>query len=66
MKKSLTRQESDVAALILHGFCNKEIVRELKIAEATVKSHCNRLFKKFNVSGRLQLALKLGDGLQSL
>jgi DNA-binding NarL/FixJ family response regulator len=66
VKKSFTRQESEIAGLILHGFCNKEIARELKIAEATVKSHCNRLFKKFNVSGRLQLGLKLSDGLQSL
>ena len=63
VKKSITRQESEIAGLILRGFCNKEIARELKIAEATVKSHCNRLFKKFNVSGRLQLGLKL-KGLQ--
>ncbi len=63
VKKSITRQESEIAGLILRGFCNKEIARELKITEATVKSHCNRLFKKFNVSGRLQLGLKL-KGLQ--
>ena len=63
VKKSITGQESEIAGLILRGFCNKEIARELKITEATVKSHCNRLFKKFNVSGRLQLGLKL-KGLQ--
>ncbi|MGD0228913.1 MAG: response regulator transcription factor [Syntrophorhabdales bacterium] len=59
VRKSVTRQESEIAGLILRGYCNKEIARELKITEATVKSHCNRLFKKFNVSGRLQLGLKL-------
>lgn len=58
-RKSITRQESEIAGLILRGYCNKEIARELRITEATVKSHCNRLFKKFNVSGRLQLGLKL-------
>lgn len=58
-KQQVTRQESEIAGLILKGYCNKEIARELKITEATVKSHCNRLFKKFNVSGRLQLGLKL-------
>ncbi|MGA3174235.1 MAG: response regulator transcription factor [Syntrophorhabdales bacterium] len=63
VKKSITRQESEIAGLILRGCCNKEIARELKITEATVKSHCNRLFKKFNVTGRLQLGLKL-KGLQ--
>lgn len=58
-RKSITRQESEIAGLILRGYCNKEIAKELRITEATVKSHCNRLFKKFNVSGRLQLGLKL-------
>jgi len=58
-KRGVTRQESEIAELITRGYCNKEIARELKIAEATVKSHCNRLFKKYNVSGRLQLGLKL-------
>ncbi len=59
VKKNVTRQESEIAELIVRGYCNKEIARELKIAEATVKSHCNRLFRKYNVSGRLQLGLKL-------
>jgi two-component system nitrate/nitrite response regulator NarL len=59
VKKSVTRQESEIADLIMRGYCNKDIARELKIAEATVKSHCNRLFRKYNVSGRLQLGLKL-------
>ena len=59
VKRSVTRQESEIAELIMRGYCNKEIARELKIAEATVKSHCNRLFRKYNVSGRLQLGLKL-------
>ena len=58
-RRSVTRQESEIATLILRGFCNKEIAKELGISEATVKSHCNRLFKKFNVTGRLQLGLKL-------
>lgn len=58
-KQNITRQESEIAGLILKGYCNKEIAKELKITEATVKSHCNRLFKKFKVSGRLQLGLKL-------
>ncbi len=59
VRTSVTRQESEIAELITRGYCNKEIARELKIAEATVKSHCNRLFRKYNVSGRLQLGLKL-------
>jgi DNA-binding NarL/FixJ family response regulator len=61
VKKSVTRQESEIARLILRGYCNKEIASELKITEAAVKSHCNRLFAKYNVSGRLQLGLKLKE-----
>ena len=63
VKKSITRQETEIAGLILRVFCNKEIARELKIAEGDRKSRCNRLFKSFNVSGRLQFGLKL-RGLQ--
>ena len=65
VKKSVTRQESEIAELIVRGYCNKEIARELKIAEATVKSHCNRLFRKYNVSGRLQLGAQV-EGAPSL
>jgi two-component system NarL family response regulator/two-component system nitrate/nitrite response regulator NarL len=59
--KSATRRESEIAGLILRGYCNKEIARELRITLSSVKSHCSRLFAKYNVSGRLDLALKLGS-----
>ncbi|HZV46116.1 MAG TPA: response regulator transcription factor [Thermodesulfovibrionales bacterium] len=56
-KIDLTRKEKEIVSLICHGYRNKEIAQKLSIAEQTVKSHCNRIFKKVGVSDRLQLAL---------
>lgn len=53
----LTRKEKEVCSLICQGCRNKEIAQKLNISEQTVKSHCNRIYKKFGVSDRLQLAL---------
>jgi DNA-binding NarL/FixJ family response regulator len=56
-KVNLTKKEKEVVSLICHGYRNKEIAQQLDISEQTVKSHCNRIFKKVGVSDRLQLAL---------
>ena len=56
-KADLTRKEKEIVALICQGYRNKEIAQKLDISEQTVKSHCNRIFKKVGVSDRLQLAL---------
>jgi DNA-binding NarL/FixJ family response regulator len=58
-KVGLTRQEGQIVFHICRGYRNKEIAQRLNITEQTVKSHCNRIYKKFNVSDRLQLALLL-------
>lgn len=56
-KVSLTMKEEEIASLICQGYRNKEIAQKLDISEQTVKSHCNRIYKKIGVSDRLQLAL---------
>jgi DNA-binding NarL/FixJ family response regulator len=56
-KIDLTKKEREIVSLICHGHRNKEIAQRLDISEQTVKSHCNRIFKKVGVSDRLQLAL---------
>ena len=53
----LTKKEKEVVSLICHGYRNKEIAQKLDISEQTVKSHCNRIYKKVGVTDRLQLAL---------
>lgn len=56
-KVDLTKKEREIVSLICHGYRNKEIAQKLDISEQTVKSHCNRIFKKVGVSDRVQLAL---------
>lgn len=56
-KIDLTKKEREIVTLICNGYRNKEIAQKLDISEQTVKSHCNRIFKKVGVTDRLQLAL---------
>jgi DNA-binding NarL/FixJ family response regulator len=54
---SLTRRETEILNCLKAGDSNKEIAQKLFITEQTVKSHFNRLYKKFGVKNRLKLAL---------
>lgn len=56
-KVNLTSKESEIVSFICQGYRNKEIAQKLNISEQTIKSHCNRIYKKIGVSDRLQLAL---------
>src|SRR4030043_566306 len=53
----LTGREEEVTSLICQGYRNKEIAQKLHTSEQTVKSHCNRAYKKVGVSDRVHLAL---------
>jgi DNA-binding NarL/FixJ family response regulator len=53
----LTPREQDVLRSLVKGATNKEIANELFISEKTVKSHLNQVFKKMNVSRRLEAIL---------
>ena len=62
-KEILTAREQEVLSQLIKGLTNKEIGNELFISEKTVKSHLNKIFRKLNVSRRLQAilhAIKLG------
>ncbi|GAA0210758.1 response regulator transcription factor [Saccharothrix mutabilis subsp. mutabilis] len=50
--QALSSREREVLALVARGLSNAEIGRELFIAEATVKTHLLRSFKKLDVSDR--------------
>lgn len=54
---SLTARERWVLEAVGQGKRNKEIAAELGIAETTVKTHLNRIYKKLHVSDRLQAGL---------
>lgn len=55
--ETLTYREHDVLRSLIRGATNKEIAHELFISEKTVKSHLNKVFKKLNVSRRLEAIL---------
>lgn len=54
---NLAQREREIALHVCQGYRNKEIAEKLHISEQTVKSYCNRIYKKLGVSDRLQLAL---------
>jgi DNA-binding NarL/FixJ family response regulator len=59
---TLTAREKDILALLMHN--NRQIANELKIGEATVKTHISRILSKLNVKTRSQaiLAALKGSG----
>jgi len=56
---SLSPREREILALIARGASNKEVARELGIAETTVKIHVQHILRKLNLSSRVQAAVYL-------
>jgi DNA-binding NarL/FixJ family response regulator len=57
----LTQREADVAALLLEGCNDRQIAAGLGMAYNTVRCHSRSLRRKFGVSHRSQLVLRLLD-----
>lgn len=55
----LSERERAVALCVARGESNKEITRNLNIAERTIKAHLTAVFDKLGVRDRLQLAILL-------
>jgi DNA-binding NarL/FixJ family response regulator len=53
----LTPRETEVIALVVAGFANKDIADKFAISEQTVKHHVTNIFDKLGVLNRLELAL---------
>ena len=52
----VTRREHEILLLILDNASNREIARELDIAEVTVKKHLTSLYRKLRIGSRFELA----------
>ncbi len=52
-----SRRERDILNCLAQGESNKEIARDLGLAESTVKIHVQNVFKKLSMSSRVQVAL---------
>ena len=65
--EALSEREAEVLRLLARGRANKEIGRDLGIAEKTVKTHVSSILGKLGVQNRTQAALYAGRvGLVSL
>ena len=51
----LTDREQEVLALVGRGLANKQIARELDIAQSTVKSHVGSILAKLKLKNRIQI-----------
>jgi DNA-binding NarL/FixJ family response regulator len=53
----LTKREEDVARLVAEGMSNREISRQLRLSEHTVRNYLFRVFEKLGISSRVELVL---------
>ena len=60
---SLSARECEVAELYVEGLSYKEIARDLDISPATVRTHLNTIYRKLEVTSRIELLHRLdGNG----
>lgn len=57
VKKLLTPRQRDVLAMLRQGKSNKEIARDLDLAEITVKLHVTAILRALGVENRTQAAI---------
>jgi LuxR family maltose regulon positive regulatory protein len=54
----LTKREFEILDLLAQRLHNKEIATKLLISTGTIKTHLNNIYRKLNVTGRLQAVEK--------
>ncbi|KVE07486.1 helix-turn-helix transcriptional regulator [Burkholderia anthina] len=54
-EERLTYREEQIARLVRDGRSNKEIARDLALAQPTIKTHLMRMYRKLGVSNRTEL-----------
>ena len=61
LPEDLTPRERDVLAGLGSGLSNAELATELRISEATAKTHVSRVLAKLGVTSRVQAAIAARD-----
>lgn len=59
----LTRREDEIVLLMTQGLSNKEIARQLRIQNATVKNHIHSILGKLQVRRRGEVAARINGGV---
>ena len=57
----LTEKQLDVLSCMSQGMSNKQIARELNIAETTVKTHVSAILRKLGASSRVHAIVMAGE-----
>lgn len=57
VRKILTQREIEIISLLAIGYKNDEIAKKLCISTHTIKTHLYNIYKKINVTSRLQATL---------
>lgn len=57
--EQLSDKQNDVAELLLRGWENKDIAKELKMGVVTVKEHMRKIRNRTNAKNCTQLALEI-------
>ncbi len=55
----LTKRETEIGYLVLHGYSNARLAEELFISETTVKKHLTHIYEKTQTSGRKEFREKI-------
>jgi two-component system, NarL family, nitrate/nitrite response regulator NarL len=61
----LTQREHEIVSLMTRGLSNKEIARQLRIQNATVKNHIHSILGKLQVRRRGEVAARMESGASS-
>ena len=56
--ENLSRRESEILELIVHGLSNKEIAGRLSVSVETLRWHLQQIYRKLHVHSRTEAALK--------
>ena len=66
-REPLTARELDILRLIAQGQSNKDIAKQLTVAEETVHAHVSNILRKLHLASRTQAALyALKEGIASV
>lgn len=58
MQGNLTQREKELMELLVLGKTNPELAEDMFVSIHTIKSMLEKLFRKFEVKSRVQLAIK--------
>ena len=61
----LTKREEEVVRLVAEGLQNREIAKELKLSEHTIRNYLFHVFDKLGVSSRVELVLYAASSAKS-